>query len=122
MPATLTAKRHPIADVGDAIEFCFQQGWTDGLPVIPPTEERVLSMLKAAIFTFGRPDDLVTDQGSELTALDFQKFLRRRSIGHRLGAVRQRQKLAISPQRRRSSGDVLGRHAPPNRIEVVANP
>ena len=36
MPATLTAKRHRLADVADAIEFCMQQGWTDGLPVIPP--------------------------------------------------------------------------------------
>src|SRR5262245_48590597 len=31
----------PIA----AIEFCYQQGWTDGLPVIPPTEERVAAFL-----------------------------------------------------------------------------
>jgi hypothetical protein len=28
-----------------AIEFCFQQSWTDGLPVIPPTEERVAAFL-----------------------------------------------------------------------------
>ena len=31
----------PIA----AIELCYQQGWTDGLPVIPPTEERVAAFL-----------------------------------------------------------------------------
>ncbi len=48
MPATMTAKRHRVADVGDAMEFCFQQGWTDGLPVVPPTEERVRAMLEAA--------------------------------------------------------------------------
>jgi hypothetical protein len=47
MPATMTAKRHPVADIGDAMEFCFQQGWTDGLPVVPPTEERVRAMLEA---------------------------------------------------------------------------
>jgi hypothetical protein len=46
MPA-LTSKRHKVEDL-DAVEFCFQQGWTDGLPVIPPTEDRVRSMLKAA--------------------------------------------------------------------------
>jgi hypothetical protein len=28
-----------------AIEFCYRQGWTDGLPVIPPTEERVAAFL-----------------------------------------------------------------------------
>jgi hypothetical protein len=47
MPATMNAKRHPVADIGDAMEFCFQQGWTDGLPVVPPTEERVRAMLEA---------------------------------------------------------------------------
>jgi hypothetical protein len=28
-----------------AIEFCYDQGWTDGLPVIPPSEERVAAFL-----------------------------------------------------------------------------
>src|SRR5215813_200270 len=31
----------PIA----AIELCYSQGWTDGLPVIPPTDERVAAFL-----------------------------------------------------------------------------
>ena len=48
MAVTLTSKRYQVQDVGDAIEFCFQQGWTDGLPVVPPTEERVSAMLEAA--------------------------------------------------------------------------
>jgi hypothetical protein len=48
MAATLTAKRHRVPDVGDAIEFCVQQGWSDGLPVVPPTEARVRAMLEAA--------------------------------------------------------------------------
>ena len=29
----------------DALEYCYQQGWTDGLPVVPPTPERVKAML-----------------------------------------------------------------------------
>ncbi len=29
----------------EAIESCFDAGWTDGLPVMPPTEERVEAML-----------------------------------------------------------------------------
>ena len=40
--------RHPdrrhvtrAADDADAIELCFARGWTDGLPVVPPTPERV---------------------------------------------------------------------------------
>jgi len=48
MPGTLTSKRHRVEDVADAIEFCFQQGWTDGLPVVPPTAERVGGLLEAA--------------------------------------------------------------------------
>jgi hypothetical protein len=47
MPATLSSKRHQVEDTA-AIEFCFQQGWTDGLPVIPPTADRVRTMLEAA--------------------------------------------------------------------------
>ena len=30
-----------------AIEFCYRQGWTDGLPVMPPTEERVAAFIGA---------------------------------------------------------------------------
>ena len=31
----------------DAIEFMYEQGWTDGLPVVPPTPDRVRAMLDA---------------------------------------------------------------------------
>ena len=48
MPAQLVSKRYPGQDLGDAIELCFEKGWTDGLPVIPPTEARVRAMLEAA--------------------------------------------------------------------------
>src|SRR3989454_8530996 len=48
MPATLTSTRHRVeGGLDDAIEFCFQQGWTDGLPVVPPTEAKVRAMLEA---------------------------------------------------------------------------
>ncbi|GIX49512.1 MAG: hypothetical protein KatS3mg131_3723 [Candidatus Tectimicrobiota bacterium] len=30
----------------DAIEFFYEQGWTDGLPVVPPTVERVRAMIE----------------------------------------------------------------------------
>lgn len=29
----------------DAVEVCYERGWSDGLPVVPPTKERVLAML-----------------------------------------------------------------------------
>ena len=35
-----------IADHDDVYEFMFDQGVTDGLPVVPPTRERVNRMLE----------------------------------------------------------------------------
>lgn len=34
-----------LDDVGQLIEYCFEQGWTDGLPVVPPTRAAVDRML-----------------------------------------------------------------------------
>ncbi len=39
------APRYEIPDSLDAIEDCYQRGWTDGLPVVPPTADRVEAML-----------------------------------------------------------------------------
>jgi hypothetical protein len=41
--AELTADR--VSDLQRVIEFCYQQGWTDGLPVVPVTEETVRAFL-----------------------------------------------------------------------------
>jgi len=38
------------------MELCFERGWTDGLPVTPPTDERVLRMLAG---TKRRSDEMV---------------------------------------------------------------
>ena len=35
-------------DTLDAIEKCYDLGWTDGLPVVPPTEARVAQFLEVA--------------------------------------------------------------------------
>jgi hypothetical protein len=48
MTTDLLSRRYAVDDPGQAIEFCFEQGWTDGLPVVPPTEARVRDMLAAA--------------------------------------------------------------------------
>ena len=42
-------------DVLAAIDYCYEQGWTDGLPVIPPAIERVQAMLSFE----GRPPEAV---------------------------------------------------------------
>ncbi|MBM3343087.1 MAG: hypothetical protein FJY56_13380 [Betaproteobacteria bacterium] len=44
----LKARRHDAKDIGDAIDMCYANGWTDGLPVVPPTADRVEKMLAAA--------------------------------------------------------------------------
>ena len=44
----LKSRRHSVSDLGGAIELCYTNGWTDGLPVVPPTAERVVAMLEAA--------------------------------------------------------------------------
>ena len=47
MPAALTSARHKVDDLAAAIELCYEKGWSDGLPVIPPTEGAVRKMLDA---------------------------------------------------------------------------
>jgi len=45
-PTELTSKRYSLADAVEAIELYFDRGWTDGLLVVPPTEERIWAMLE----------------------------------------------------------------------------
>ncbi len=42
----LTSRRVELAELEDEHEALFDRGWTDGLPVVPPTPERVLRMLR----------------------------------------------------------------------------
>ena len=42
----LRARRLDVAQQDDEFEFMFDAGFTDGLPVVPPTPERVLRMLQ----------------------------------------------------------------------------
>ena len=44
----LKARRHTVSDFSGAMELCYTNGWTDGLPVVPPTAERITAMLEAA--------------------------------------------------------------------------
>jgi len=45
-----------IDEWDDPIEACFDRGWSDGLPVVPPTDERILRMLSG---TNRRPDETI---------------------------------------------------------------
>lgn len=52
----LSARRFEVADATEAIEMFYEKGWTDGLPIVPPTEDRVFAFLAAS----GRqPGDVV---------------------------------------------------------------
>ena len=41
----LQARQVHLASAEDPLESCFERGWSDGLPVIPPTPEKVMQML-----------------------------------------------------------------------------
>ena len=44
----LKSERYEVSDTAEAIEFYYTKGWTDGLPVIPPTEGSIQAMLDGA--------------------------------------------------------------------------
>ena len=53
---TFQSRQIAIDDGVDPIETCYERGWSDGLPVVPPTRERVLAMLKG---TTRAPQDVI---------------------------------------------------------------
>lgn len=44
----LQSPSYEISDTAEAIELYYAKGWTDGLPVIPPTENLIQFMIEAA--------------------------------------------------------------------------
>ena len=42
------SRRIEVSALEDEIEYCFERGWSDGLPLVPPTEERLFRMLNAS--------------------------------------------------------------------------
>src|SRR4030095_12945047 len=67
MAVELTSKRYRVEDI-DAVEFCYQQGWTDGLPVIPPTADRLTAMLAAARLDPKQELAFITHRSVSITA------------------------------------------------------
>lgn len=55
-PHRLSSRRVELGSSEDPIEAAFARGWTDGLPVTPPTEERVAKMLEGTTLS---PDRVV---------------------------------------------------------------
>lgn len=68
---SLLARRIDVADAEDEFEAMFDRGWTDGLPVIPPTEERVLRMLQG---TTRLPSEIVAVVPPDLVEITIEKI------------------------------------------------
>lgn len=66
----LRSRRISLGDLEDEVEACFERGWTDGLPVVPPTAERVLRMLEG---TIRAPDEVVAVVPPHLTECTVEK-------------------------------------------------
>lgn len=52
----LASRRHTVADIGAVQELYHSQGWTDGLPIVPPTEDAIRACLDWAVM---EPDELI---------------------------------------------------------------
>jgi len=68
--SVLRSRRIEVADAEDEIEMMFTRGWTDGLPVVPPTEQRVLKMLTG---TSRAPDEIVATVPPDLVDITVEK-------------------------------------------------
>jgi hypothetical protein len=66
----LTARRIELGDAEDIFEFMFERGLTDGLPVVPPTPERVMWMLTG---TRRDPRDVVAIVPPNLAPVTIEK-------------------------------------------------
>ncbi|MGI9616840.1 MAG: thioredoxin family protein [Acidimicrobiales bacterium] len=62
--SSLRSRRVELAALEDEMEAAFDRGWSDGLPVIPPTEARVLRMLEG---TSRAPHEVVAIIPPDLT-------------------------------------------------------
>ncbi len=68
--SALAARRIDVAAAEDPLEMMFARGWTDGLPVVPPTEERVMQMLTG---TSRAPGDVVATVPPDLVDISVEK-------------------------------------------------
>src|SRR6476646_1120740 len=57
-------------NVSEQVEFCFARGWTDGLPVVPPSRVLVNAMLAAAGL---KPDTVIASMPSRKVAVTAEK-------------------------------------------------
>ncbi len=63
----IAARRITIGEWDDEIEACYDRGWSDGLPVVPPTDARILRMLEGTTRKPGEVIGLVPPNLSPIT-------------------------------------------------------
>ena len=68
--SSITARRVEFAALEDTHEALFDRGWTDGLPVVPPSEARVAAMLKG---TTRSPEEVVASIPPDLAPCTVEK-------------------------------------------------
>lgn len=66
----LAARRVELAPLEDEMEALFERGWSDGLPLVPPTERRVLAMLEG---TGRAADEIVATVPPDLVPCTVEK-------------------------------------------------
>ena len=66
----LTSRAVELADLEDEVEAAYSRGWSDGLPVVPPTEDRVLAMLRG---TSRAPEEVVAVVPPDLVECTVEK-------------------------------------------------
>jgi hypothetical protein len=67
----LRSRRIEVAELEDEVETGFERGWSDGLPVVPPTPLRVLRMLDG---TNRAPDEVVAVVPPDLVPATVEKI------------------------------------------------
>ncbi|MBI4932278.1 MAG: thioredoxin family protein [Actinobacteria bacterium] len=67
----LKSRRIELAELDDEMEAMFDRGFTDGLPVVPPTEARVLRMLQG---THRDPHEVVAVVPPDLVPVTVEKI------------------------------------------------
>ncbi len=68
--SSLRSRRVELGDLEDDVEACIERGWSDGLPVTPPTPERVARMLEG---TTRDPSDVVAVVPPDLVECTVEK-------------------------------------------------
>jgi hypothetical protein len=66
----LRSRRVELASLEDEFEAMFERGWSDGLPLVPPSEKRVMAMLEG---TTRSPEEVVAVVPPDLVSCSVEK-------------------------------------------------